>query len=474
MLENIIDWQAQRGPERPAIWFNDNALSYGDFARHIALMTAALERENLPPGVVLIATPSPALHWLLTLALERLGFATVCELAKVAETARLVQATVVVTTIPNLQIDGVRVFHATQDWRTRALAGTPSARRSRGAPEDIVRIVLSSGTTGDRKQVAISRGVMDSRLCRPQMFNQLQASRGFSTMGSETIGGFQRPLASWLSGGSAVMTNEITGAIFQSSNRPTEMVASPTQLRHCLPLMIGAYSEIEPLNIRVGGSATPPTLIRDVAAQPGLGLFISYGSTESGTVAWGPASLSLQRPGAVGYLTPWTQVEIVDENGTPRPLGASGVIRVRGPDVVQGYVGDPTGSEAFRDGWFYPNDIGHLDPDGVLIIDGRRDDVINIGGVKLSSARVEETLLSCRGVEDAAVAVFPMESGSWALYAAIVSQDDYETDDLRKAVMKAHMVQVRVVKVEQIPRNRMGKIMREAVKRAIMEKTTRK
>jgi acyl-coenzyme A synthetase/AMP-(fatty) acid ligase len=472
MWENIIDWQARLWPERAAIQTDDGVVTYGMFARDIALMTGALERETLPSGVVLIATPQPAMQWLLIFALERLGHPTVYDLDRVEETAKLVRPAVVIAASETPgDFDGVRVLRLTPEWRRWAFAQAPSPRLTTPQADDLVRIILSSGTTGQRKQVPISRGVMDSRLCRPQMFSGQEPRRTLSAMGMDTIGGFQQPLKSWVHGGTAVMPKDFTKRLFQRSDRPTEMSISPARLQALLPLMAGPYSEADPIKIRVAGSATPPTLIKAVAAQPGMEMFVSYGSTESGTIAWGPSTLALRRPGAVGYLTPWMQVEIIDQEGRALPVGSSGVIRVRGPDVAPRYIGKGAGSDAFRDGWFYPNDIGHLDNDGVLVIDGRSDDVINIGGLKLSSARVEETLLACEGVTDAAVTAFPMSNGGWAMHAAIVTQKGYEADAVKKAVMEVHNVEVRPVTLEAIPRNGMGKIIREDVRQAILAKS---
>ena len=77
-------------------------------------------------------------------------------------------------------------------------------------------------------------------------------------------------------------------------------------------------------------------------------------------------------PGAVGFVTPGTAVQIVDRSGTVLPPGQEGLVRIRSDYAVDGYLGNPEETaQTFRDGWFYPGDIGTLGVDDLLIITGR-------------------------------------------------------------------------------------------------------
>ena len=469
MLEKILEHQARLNPARPSIWTDKGEISYGLFARHISQATTALAQENLPPGVVLIGKVSASLHWVLTLALERLGHPTACEPVHLEAAANIIKPAVVIAGDPNWTAQaGERYVQVSQAWRRNAFQLPPSPRRSPAHPDDLVRIVLSSGTTGDRKQVPIKRSVMDARLGRPLLGARTEL-RFLQTMGLDTIGNYHQTLATWLHGGLMLNPKRITAQTL-SERKPTFVMTSPAHLRDLLPLIAAAFSETNRVHIRVAGSAMPPALIRDALACPGLDLSISYGSTEGGTIAAGPASLAIRRPGAVGFPTPWADVEVVDDDGAPAPKGQSGVIRIRALGSVGGYIGKTQGGGGFQDGWFYPNDVGRIDDDGVLIIDGRRDDVINLGGQKLSASRVEETVIGCAGVSDAAVVAFPMASGKWRLFAAIVSTSGYDPDEIREAIRKAHDVAPTLIDLPQIARNPMGKIQRAEVRAAVLLK----
>src|SRR5262249_41014931 len=80
-----------------------------------------------------------------------------------------------------------------------------------------------------------------------------------------------------------------------------------------------------------------------------------YGATEVGAIATANARVTTRTPGAVGYVLPDAQAQIVSSSGSQLPAGSEGVVRVRTEQAVAGYFGDSeTSASKFRDGWFYP------------------------------------------------------------------------------------------------------------------------
>jgi len=106
-----------------------------------------------------------------------------------------------------------------------------------------------------------------------------------------------------------------------------------------------------------------------------------------GTVASAPAHLIADTPGAVGYVTPGVLIEVVDESDNPLPLGKEGLLRIRSPHNIKGYFGNPEETKnAFRDGCFYPGDLGYLTRDGMLVVSGGRHKTrLNLGGAENSA-----------------------------------------------------------------------------------------
>ncbi len=151
------------------------------------------------------------------------------------------------------------------------------------------------------------------------------------------------------------------------------------------------------------GGLLPKSLSERVLGTMCQRLFSSYGATETGTIAFAPAQMIADVPGAVGFVTPGAEVEIVDASDNPLAAGKEGIVRTRTAQMVDGYVGNPEATaRAFRNGWFYPGDIGSLTADGMLLIRGREASVLNIGGDKVKPELVEEALTAFAGVDQAA------------------------------------------------------------------------
>jgi acyl-coenzyme A synthetase/AMP-(fatty) acid ligase len=193
-------------------------------------------------------------------------------------------------------------------------------------------------------------------------------------------------------------------------------------------------------------------------------LYTSYGATETTTVAFGPASVTESIPGAVGYVTAGAKIEIVDAQGTPLPPDTDGRVRIRSKHTAKEYVGDPDTSRIhFRDGCFYPGDIGRVREDGIFIISGREKTALNIGGDTVSPERVEEALAAFAGVEDAAVFATDNALGIGELTALIVGPLGGREQALREhcaARLPASCVPARLISVAAIPRGNQGKIER--------------
>ena len=129
-------------------------------------------------------------------------------------------------------------------------------------------------------------------------------------------------------------------------------------------------------------------------------LVAAYGSTEAHTSAAAHAHEIADTPRAVGVRArrgsrcrSWTHP------GRCWVPGQEGHIRIRSEFAVDGYFGNPEGSaKVFRDGWFYPGDLGTLSSDGLLVISGREQTVLNLGGDKINPETVELALSQFKGI----------------------------------------------------------------------------
>jgi acyl-coenzyme A synthetase/AMP-(fatty) acid ligase len=118
-----------------------------------------------------------------------------------------------------------------------------------------------------------------------------------------------------------------------------------------------------------------------------------------------------------------------------------------------------------RDGWFYPGDIGVLNEDGLLKITSRTDDVVNLGGIKVSPLGAEEALRSVYGVQDVAAFVVPAGPNQVGRLWAAVIRGGAIDPVATKAASRAAKV-ARVVYVDALPRNEGGKVLKRKLAEA--------
>jgi len=193
-----------------------------------------------------------------------------------------------------------------------------------------------------------------------------------------------------------------------------------------------------------------------------------YGMTEIGMALSDP--LKGERvPGSVGTPLPSVEVQLVGENGEPVVPGTAGEIEVRGPSVFTEYWGKPdTTRDAFRKGWFRTGDTAIVE-NGVYRILGRTNiDILKTGGHKVSALEIEETLREHPFVAECAVVGVPDPEWGERVAAALVLHDGDALDlpSLRtwaREFLAAHKLPSRLLVLEALPRNAMGKVMKPAV-----------
>jgi cyanophycin synthetase len=133
-------------------------------------------------------------------------------------------------------------------------------------------------------------------------------------------------------------------------------------------------------------------------------LCVTYGSNEGGHLTLATAPELFDTPDTVGRPVPAVELAVVDPQDLPVPVGTTGRVRVSGPGVVESYWNDAEATAAsFRDGWFYPGDLGRLTPDGQLVHLGRADHMMIYDGINIDPAEIESVLAAHPAVRDAAV-----------------------------------------------------------------------
>lgn len=225
------------------------------------------------------------------------------------------------------------------------------------------------------------------------------------------------------------------------------------------------------MRLMVSGSASLPVpLFEAWEKATGHRLLERYGMTEIGMALSNPYE-GPRVPGRVGMPLPGVEVRLVDDDDAIIEVpNVPGEIHVRGPGVFRGYWRLPeiTAESFTEDGWFKTGDIAERDETGSYRILGRRSqDIIKSGGYKISALEIESALLEHEAIKE--VAVVGVTDPEWGerVAAAYVSKVDLREEDC-VAFLKGKLARYKVPtlwkRVDSLPRNAMGKVLKSGVR----------
>jgi acyl-CoA synthetase (AMP-forming)/AMP-acid ligase II len=223
--------------------------------------------------------------------------------------------------------------------------------------------------------------------------------------------------------------------------------------------------------LQAGGPLAPQRVAEMRAAVPTAKFYVMYGQTEATAriSCLDPEHLD-EKLGSAGRPLDNLTVRIVDEDERDSPTGHAGEIVVRGPSITLGYLDEPEESRRiFKDGWLRTGDLGHLDADGYIWIDGRKGTFLKMRGVRVSFAEVEAKVAAVPGVyECAAAAVAHPEVGeALALYIVPDKQARKVVDQVRRS-LPTYWTCESIDIVSEIPKTARGKLSRVSLpKKAI-------
>ena len=232
-------------------------------------------------------------------------------------------------------------------------------------------------------------------------------------------------------------------------------------------------AELARLRLPISGSAPlPRALALRVREWLGQLPLERYGSTEAGLVLSNPLR-GERKPGSVGYPLPGIEVRILDAAGAEVAPGEDGELVVKGPQVFSGYLNRPSETAAAftDDGWFRSGDVARLDPaDGSIAITGRSKEMIITGGLNVFPREVEAALDEHDGVSRSAVVGALSDRWGEEVVAFVVpragaSPDPDELIDHCRERLSGFKCPKRVLLVDGLPTNEMGKVRRDELTR---------
>lgn len=349
---------------------------------------------------------------------------------------------------------------------------------------DPAYVMFTSGSTGTPKGVVVSHRNIVS-LVREQSYARFRADETFLHLSTPAFDASTFEIWGALLSGARVVVAPPALEAFQdlpallASHKVSSLFLTTPLFHQIADLYPDALDGVR--NILVGGEPLSVGQARAIAARlpEGSSLANVYGPTETTTFAsWYPVSRLTDGATSVplGFPLAHTSMYVLDEHLNACPTGKTGEICVGGEGVSLGYYGEPEltekrfildpfsdvpGARMYRTG-----DLGRLLPDGAVEFLGRVDDQVKIRGFRVEPVEVEQELVNCSGVRDAAVVAVPQEDGTRRLAAYVVPasgeplESPEQLRDLLRRRLPEYMVPQHVIQVDALPLTATGKLDR--------------
>ena len=361
----------------------------------------------------------------------------------------------------------------------------PAPELTRPSPSDDVLQLYTSGTTGLPKGVRLTHGAYAAFL---ELRHQVP---GFAYAAEDTVlilmplfhvAGTNISFSGLAAGARLVLMAEFDPAAVLRA-----IAAEGVNHAFMAPVMINVLLQTPQIadtdfssmkTVCYGASPISEAVLKAATERFGCGFIQFYGMTE--TCGAGTTLAPEEHRGELfrscGRAWPTLEVRVADEAGNALPAGQIGEIEIRGPILMAGYWNRPEATaETIRpDGWLRTGDAGYMDEGGFFFVHDRVKDMIVTGGENVYPAEVENAILGCPGVADAAVIGVPDERWGEAVKAVVVPSPGQEPDPTaiiawarqRIAGFKAPKS---VDFIEALPRNPSGKVLRRELRKPYWE-----
>jgi acyl-CoA synthetase (AMP-forming)/AMP-acid ligase II len=214
---------------------------------------------------------------------------------------------------------------------------------------------------------------------------------------------------------------------------------------------------------------------RQILAKLSPNFYEVYGNAACGFISSLHPDEVLDMAESVGRPAPNVTLEVVNAEGKVVPAGTTGHLRVRGPGISEKFTGPEDtaakGAEGFRDGWYYPGDLGSLGPNGQIFLSGRNADIVRRAGVEILPSEIEEVFLAHSSIADAAAVVGPTNEKGDQLVVFVVPKGEPNTRELStysRGKIPAEKFPDKVYFVRELPKNANGKVDKAKLKVAAL------
>jgi acyl-CoA synthetase (AMP-forming)/AMP-acid ligase II len=223
---------------------------------------------------------------------------------------------------------------------------------------------------------------------------------------------------------------------------------------------------------QAGGMAASEGTAKQWQKVTGCPMVEGWGMSETCAIGTNNPVMSTQFSGTIGLPLPSIEIAIKDDDGKSLPLGQSGEICIRGPNVMPGYYNQPAENErAFTpDGFMRTGDIGIMDQGGYTKIVDRKKDMILVSGFNVFPNELENVISLCPGVVECAAIGVPDEKQGEAIKVFVVKNDPTLSEDDLAKFCRQNLTGYKLPKYiefrDDLPKTNVGKILRRKLRAA--------
>ncbi len=454
----------------PAIIRADQVITHGLFWAIVQSFALHLRGEGVKMGSLVALNTKDMLPSLSTLFATSLLGARLAIAGKTLARAKVLRPTHFFRTP---EVSGSRRvdFKLIDDsWMPSTPSQLREAEFSTPAMPDAEWLYLhTSGTTGHAKYIALSEKMVRERTAAVARDFPFQRTTLASTFGATSRPFFARAIATLLNAGAIIDSTDFALWTRAGVNL---VCGSPLQLAK----LFGGVSFTPRIKrIEVSGAKLPDDIAAHLLDNFEVVVDV-YGAAETSksfeNIVLRSPEGRIMRKG----LKLDSEIEIVSASGRRCAPGEAGSVRVKNGYMVKGYLQVPEATaKSFRDGWFYPGDIATWGEQGELLVIGREDDVINLGGYKLNAGLIDMLFSSVPGIREAISFHNPKPHAVDKVLVFVVFEKDVERANVIEAARQLAKSKLRlslgmrsIIGVEAIPRTEKETPDREACQRLVL------
>ena len=483
VVEAVFSY-AETQPQKLCLADESRSVTYAEYKEEICRMASHLVKLGVERSDRVLVEASQTISYLaLELAIQLIGavFVPVERNCAWNKTERIINVSgAKIAVVNKATAEAYDNVYTLADFTAKADEAAPYEYTALPEKGDVSEILFSTGTTGAEKGIVLSHD-NDIALAENVIYGVEMCDDNIEMIPSPMnhSHGLRRYYGNMVKGATVIL---ITGAMnvkmffeMMDKYKVNSLDLVPTALSVLLKLSKNKFAEYKDI-LRYIQFGSAPLVVADMEAIRGMlpdtRLYNFYGSTESGCICIYDFNTDNDKPKCIGKPAHNVKIVIVDEDRNEIKSSAenTGLVASYGRMNMLGYWNDENETaKVMADGFIYSNDEAYFDEDGDIILLGRKGDVINTGGNKVSPDEIEEAAKKHESVADCGCIGVPDAMKGSVPKLFIQVKEGYEFDQIAirshlASLLEPYKVPAFIVEIDKIQRSFNGKILRRVLR----------